>query len=317
MLAVKHVRLTADTQTLSCDEILSIGENKSLSVYSGIRKEILPDLAQILKDVDDFRLIIVLEDDLSGGDFVKGLDILKFLPNISHLNILAHQATPLCDIGALNHVNELRTFDLSGYLRKSMDFSPLRKFNKLPGLHINDLILPSEYYGIINDSPIESLSLRKISLADLDGKNSVKNLEIFNELTSERALVLKFPNLSRLALNNCKKLSGFSFLSSCLNLERLDINGVKGLNSLPKLKPNRLHTLQILNCKNLEDISHIYDLANLKNLAVTFSKVKFEDISCVFSKLPLRNFYFISSKNKENEMFENLALKHKISREAV
>ena len=82
-----RVRLTSDTQTLSCDEILSIGENKSLSVYSGIRKEILPDLAQILKDVDDFRLIIVLEDDLSDGDFVKGLDILKFLPNINHLNI--------------------------------------------------------------------------------------------------------------------------------------------------------------------------------------------------------------------------------------
>ena len=159
--------------------------------------------------------------------------------------------------------------------------------------------------------------MRKISLADLDGKNSVKNLEIFNELTSERALVLKFPNLSRLALNNCKKLSGFSFLSSCLNLERLDINGVKGLNSLPRLKPDRLHTLQILNCKNLENLSHIYDLANLKNLAVTFSKVKFDDISGVFSKLSLRNFYFISSKNKENEMFENLALKHKISREAV
>ena len=42
-----------------------------------------------------------------------------------------------------------------------MNFSPLRKFNKLPGLHINDLILPSEYYDIINDNPIESLSLRK------------------------------------------------------------------------------------------------------------------------------------------------------------
>ena len=110
------------------------------------------DLAQILKDVDDFRLIIVLEDDLSDGDSIKGLDILKFLPNINHLNILAHQATPLCDIGALKYVNELRTFELSGYLRKSMDFSPLRKFNKLPGLHINDLILPSEYYDVINDN---------------------------------------------------------------------------------------------------------------------------------------------------------------------
>ncbi|MFC2427981.1 MAG: hypothetical protein ACFNTA_03265 [Campylobacter sp.] len=139
-----------------------------------MRKEISPYLAQILKDVDDFRLIIVLEDDLSGGDSVKGLDILKFLPNINHLNILSHQATPLSDIGVLKYLNELRTFELSGYLRKSMDFSPLRKFNKLSGLHINDLILPSEYYDIINDNSIENLSLRKISLVHLDGKNSVK-----------------------------------------------------------------------------------------------------------------------------------------------
>ena len=112
-----------------------------------------------------------------------------------------------------------------------------------------------------------------------------------------------------MALNNCKKLSDFSFVSDCLNLERLDINGVKGLNSLPKLKPDRLHTLQILNCKNLEDISRVYDLKNLKNLAATFSKVKFEDISGIFSKLSLRNFYFISRKNKENEMFEKLSHK--------
>jgi len=87
MTRVNRVRLTSDTQTLSCDEILSILENKSLSIYSGVRKEILLDLTQILKDIYDFRLIIVLEDDLSDGDFVKGLDILKFLPNINHLNI--------------------------------------------------------------------------------------------------------------------------------------------------------------------------------------------------------------------------------------
>jgi len=127
MLAVNHVRLTADTQILSCDKVLSIRETKSLSIYSGVRKEILLDLTQILKDVDDFRLIIVLEDDLSDGDFVKGLDILKFLPNINHLNILSHQAAPLCDIGALKYVNELRTFELSGYLRESMELFAFEK----------------------------------------------------------------------------------------------------------------------------------------------------------------------------------------------
>jgi len=102
-----------------------------------------------------------------------------------------------------------------------------------------------------------------------------------------------------------------------LNLERLDINTVKGLISIPKLKSDTLHTLQILNCKNLEDISDIYALKNLKNLAITFSKVDFQNINDVFSKLSVQNFYFLSNKNKENEMFENLAIKHKVNNSAM
>lgn len=102
-----------------------------------------------------------------------------------------------------------------------------------------------------------------------------------------------------------------------MNLERLDINTVKGLISIPKLKSDTLHTLQILNCKNLEDISDIYTLKKLKNLAITFSKVDFQNISDVFSKLSLQNFYFLSNKNKENEMFENLATKHKVNNSAM
>lgn len=49
MTRVNRVRLTADTQTLSCDEVLSIRENKSLSIYSGVRKEIVPDLTKFSK----------------------------------------------------------------------------------------------------------------------------------------------------------------------------------------------------------------------------------------------------------------------------
>ena len=181
---------------------------------------------------------------------------------------------------------------------------------------MNDLIFLDKYYDIINNNPIENLSLRKVALANLDEKTSMKNLEVLNELIDEQTLAYKFPNINQLSLTNCRKLSDFSFLS-CLNLERLDINTVKGLISIPKLKSDKLHTLQILNCQNLEDISYIYDLKNLKNLAITFSKVDFQNISDVFFKLSLQNFYFLSNKNKENEMFENLAIKHKVNNSAM
>lgn len=120
-----------------------------------------------------------------------------------------------------------------------------------------------------------------------------------------------------MTLINCRKLSDFSFISNCLNLERLDINSVKGLTSIPRFKSDKLHTLQILNCKNLEDITHIYNLKKLKNLAITFSKVDFESIINIFSKMSLHNFYFLSSKNKENEKFEKLTIEHKVNNSAM
>lgn len=312
---INHVRLTTNTRDLSDDVVFSIKKNKSLSIYGGIQKNILLDLAKIIKDIDGFKLIVILEDN-SSNDSINGLDVLSFLPSVHHLDILVHQAAPLSHIDALDHINDLRTFAISGNLNKNIDFSPLRKFDKISSLYVNDLIFPDKYYDIINNNPIENLSLRKVVLANLDKKTSMKNLEVLNELIDEQTLASKFPNISQLSLTNCRKLSDFLFLS-CLNLERLDINTVKGLISIPKLKSETLHTLQILNCQNLEDISYIYDLKNLKNLAITFSKVDFQNISDVFFKLSLQNFYFLSNKNKENEMFENLAIKHKVNNSAM
>ena len=85
----------------------------------------------------------------------------------------------------------------------------------------------------------------------------LKNLEVLNELIDEQTLASKFPNISYLTLINCRKLSDFHLFSNCLNLEGLDINSVKGLTSIPRFKSDKLHTLQILNCKNLEDIPYI------------------------------------------------------------
>ena len=294
---INHVRLTTNTKDLSDDVIFSIKKNKSLSIYGGIQKNILLDLAEIIKNIDGFKLIIILEDN-SSNDSINGLDVLTLLPNIHHLDILVHQAVPLSHIDTLGRIDDLRTFAISGNLNKNIDFSPLRKFDKISSLYVNDLIFPDKYYDIINNNPIENLSLRKVVLANLDEKISMKNLEVLNELIDEQTLASKFPNITHLSLTNCRKLSDFSFLS-CLNLERLDINTVKGLISIPKLKSDTLHTLQILNCQNLEDISYIYDLKNLKNLAITSSKVDFQNISDVFLNYLCRIFIFFPIKTKK------------------
>lgn len=317
MSRINYARLTINTNNLSDDIISSIRRNKSLSIYSGVQKNVLTELVKIIKNINGFKLVIILEDSNLINNSINGLDILEFLCSINHLHILVHQTTPLLNVDALEYVDDLRTFSVSGNLNKNIDFSPLRKFVRLSNLHINDLIFSDKYYDIINNNPIESLSLRKISLSHLNEKSSIKNLEVLNELIDEQTLASKFPNISYLTLINCRKLSDFSFISNCLNLERLDINSVKGLTSIPRFKSDKLHTLQILNCKNLEDITHIYNLKKLKNLAITFSKVDFESIINIFSNISLLNFYFLSSKNKENEIFEKLTMEHKVNNSAM
>ena len=317
MSRINYARLTINTNNLSDDIISSIRRNKSLSIYSGVQKNVLTELVKIIKNINGFKLVIILEDGNLINNSINGLDILEFLCSINHLHILVHQTTPLLNVDALEYVDDLRTFSVSGNLNKNIDFSPLRKFVRLSSLHVNDLIFPDKYYDIINNNPIESLSLRKISLSNLNEKSSIKNIEVLNELIDEQTLASKFPNISYLTLINCRKLSDFSFISNCLNLERLDINSVKGLTLIPRFKSDKLHTLQILNCKNLEDITHIYNLKKLKNLAITFSKVDFESIINIFSKMSLHNFYFLSSKNKENEIFEKLTIEHKVNNSAM
>lgn len=242
MSRINYARLTINTNNLSDDIISSIKRNKSLSIYSGVQKNVLIDLVKIIKNINGFKLVIILEDSNLINNSINGLDILEFLPSINHLHILVHQTTPLLNIDALEYVDNLRTFSVSGNLNKNIDFSPLRKFVRLSSLHINDLIFSDKYYDIINNNPIESLSLRKISLSHLNEKSSIKNLE---------------------------------------------------------------------------DITHIYNLKKLKNLAITFSKVDFESIINIFSKMSLHNFYFLSSKNKENEIFDKLTIEHKVNNSAM
>ena len=119
---INHVRLTMNTRDLSDDVIFSIKKNKSLSIYGGIPENILLDLAKIIKDIDGFKLIVILEDN-SSNDSINSLDVLSFLPSIHHLDILVHQAAPLSHIDTLDHINDLRTFTISGNLNKNIDFA--------------------------------------------------------------------------------------------------------------------------------------------------------------------------------------------------
>jgi len=160
---INHVRLTTNTRDLSDDVVFSIKKNKSLSIYGGIQKNILLDLAEIIKNIDGFKLIVILEDN-SSNDSINGLDVLSFLPSVHHLDILVHQAAPLSHIDTLGRIDDLRTFTISGNLNKNIDFSPLRKFDKISSLYVNDLVFPDKYYDIINNNPIENLSLRKVIL---------------------------------------------------------------------------------------------------------------------------------------------------------
>ena len=62
MSRINYARLTINTNNLSDDIISSIKRNKSLSIYSGVQKNVLIDLVKIIKNINGFKLVIILED---------------------------------------------------------------------------------------------------------------------------------------------------------------------------------------------------------------------------------------------------------------
>ena len=52
MSRINYARLTINTNNLSDDIISSIRRNKSLSIYSGVQKNVLTELVKIIKNIN-------------------------------------------------------------------------------------------------------------------------------------------------------------------------------------------------------------------------------------------------------------------------
>ena len=313
-MRIEPVTLTPSTKTLSKEQIFSIQYHRIISISCGISKDILLELAKEVFDIiDELKLILYLNDDFTcNKSIVWGIDIFEFLPNIQHISILCFRYEELKYIEGLAYIHNLKSFSIDGNLKSKMDFSVLRKFRKLLSLSINGTNFNEKYYDIINQNNLTQLSLRKIHLSYLTPQFSLTELEIIHDLVDAEKIGILFPNIRHLNIANCRKLKDFRFISSLHHLELLYMNTVSGLTVLPEIQADSLHTLQLVNCKNLYDIHSIYPLQNLKRLALTYSKVNPDELDKILSRLTLENFYFESDKNKINEQFRKLVAKYQV-----
>lgn len=307
------VTLTPRTQTLSKEQISSIRNGQMVSISCGAPKNILVELAEISANINSCKLLLRLNDDFTPSEnAVFGIDIFKFLPSIRHISILCFRNEDLANIDGLAAIQNLQSFSIDGHLKSKMDFSVLRQFKQLSDLSINGVILPEKYYDIINQNKLKRLVLRKLELSCLTPQTDLVELEILNDLADEERMSTLFPNLRQLSIISCRKLKDFAFISPLRHLEWLSMNTISGLTILPEILAESLHTLQLINCKNLSNIQQIYSLLQLKRLAITYSKINHDELNRIFTHLALENFYFESDKNKINEQFRILAEEYRI-----
>lgn len=137
---------------------------------------------------------------------------------------------------------------------------------------------PSIYEAIRTElvtSGVNSVTLRSNSISTII-TNKVQSLEIADlngiELKSNdiKNIILYFPNLQSLRLENCYIVSVPAEIENLFNLKELYLNNndITNLNNVNLNNMNTLNVLELNNCK-INDLSSIFNSSNLSVLRLT------------------------------------------------
>ncbi|KAL0228208.1 hypothetical protein RCL1_004351 [Eukaryota sp. TZLM3-RCL] len=256
----------------------------SLVMNDVIDLSTLPSLSN-LRGLSLFCNITTDISHLSTLQFLKRLELsCQNITNIYPLcllEMLVHLSLDNCkvtDITPLSSLNQLRNLSLKN--TDVFDLWPLKNLTKLSTLDVRETLLPRNRQKLLtNSSEIKTLInsfQHGVCRLDFSNFNCTVNLSLYSHCSSLKSLKLsyksveniyeisKFTNLETLDLSNVKlpgnyKITDISFLSSCMKLKSLSLDG----SQVTDLSP--LSFLFELKCLSLL-YTGVLDLWPLKNL---------------------------------------------------
>lgn len=198
-------------------------------------------------------------------------DILNRLPNVQHIILNPDYALELTDLSILSASKQLKSLSLGDYVKKTISFEPIQDCTKLEFFTFNVGLNNKNQYDFVGaQTKLKELWVNNIDLYLTHKNDKLKVLRINNVIKSEDLLVKKYPNLKRLHLHNCRKLTDHSFIENLENLEEINISYNSHLVSFPNLKnPDAVKSIEMFSCPNFSSIDSLMRYKNLEKLVLT------------------------------------------------
>ncbi|KAL0224641.1 hypothetical protein RCL1_002553 [Eukaryota sp. TZLM3-RCL] len=278
-----------------------------------------------LSSLQNLRILSLCDNKISD---LSPLSCLKFLEKLALNWNKVSDVSPLASLQNLvdlsltfSRIADLRPLSslvklerLSLYFTKVFDLWPLKHLINLSTLDVRETFLPREHQReLTNSSDIQALINSFEHGVDLDFSNTrdtvnlslyshcsrLKSLKLLHRRVENISEIFKFTNLETLDLSNVtldgNRIDDISFLSSCIKLKSLSLEGSKVTDLSPlSLLSNNLKSLSLnnslfpnlsqlsnfkqleflsLNSNNITDISPLSLLENLTNLSLYNTKV--------------------------------------------
>ena len=103
---------------------------------SGISKDMIPFLNEVLKERPDFFLNISSEKDSSSN--LSGEDIVKFIPEVINLTFYASLKNPISNLNVFSRLGNLISLHINGNVDKDIALSPLDSIETLSSFYLEN-----------------------------------------------------------------------------------------------------------------------------------------------------------------------------------
>ena len=280
-----------DNQTLF-DLLLS---EKSYILFvdeSGVSKENISTLNEILRNREDFFLNMSSDKDENNKNSIMGNDLLIALPDIKNLIYHASLKFPLKGVDIFARLINLKSLHLYGDLPKDMELKPLDNIENLESIYIeNGLTLRQDVY-LATRPTIREIGAGTFRMESFDKNPNIKKLAILSGASHEEEIPKKLPELEEFYLEKGKNMRSFNFLSEMKTIKKLELNNIQTLKEIPDLSNlENLKTVVLRNLRSLDNMDSILNHTKIRTLIL--ENVKCFDVN-MFTEETLPKLKFIS-----------------------
>ncbi|MBW5383642.1 hypothetical protein, partial [Brachyspira pilosicoli] len=255
---MKNVKISS----LNENDLLELKTSKErISLFidnSGISKDMIPFLNDVLKERPDFFLNISSEKD--SGSNLSGEDIIKFIPEVRNLIFYASLKNPISNLNLFSRLGNLISLHINGNIDKDVALSPLDSIETLSSFYLeNGFSLKHSVY-IESRKSFCDIGASNIRVEHFTKMSQLKKLSILSSATHIDEIPKRMPNLEEIYIEKGKGINTLDFLNELKNLRVIELNSISELKYIPDLsKLENLEKVILRNLRSLEDLEPIFN----------------------------------------------------------